>query len=700
MVRGMVVENENEQEQQVEDTSLLHPLEMDQILKLSAARHAGTSPTPPPLVGPSLVPFRDYLESWRSSLVRSVVHRAVEQLNLYHPLPVSDVMRTIDTSVRILLDAMIDQRMETVAPRVWERLNMPESQGLTLEQALQLIAISRYECMKLALPALEQHIDGATEGMLFLEQAHDTLVTHISQFYREALHKVNRALLALSHCNEVLVDTDDEEELLRDVCQIIVEKGDYRMVWVAMLDQNRRLQPVAQAGHEYGYLNAIKRLRSDLDQDDDSPVQTAIRTGEPCIVTDIANDPRTIFCQTEALRRGYASVIALPLITNGRTYGSIAIYAGELNAFDTEEVTLLTNLADNLAYGIGALRSREQHRRAEDALKKSEQRFRTLIERNADPIVVLCNGFICFANPAAEVAFGHPLTELLGQEFGIPALIDQKMELDVFDKEGNRTIKEMHAVEIEWENQKAFLATFRDVTVYKHLEATLEQRVRERTVRLLSELEERERTEQAILRHMVILESVQFAAERFLKTNNFQREIPVVLEHLGTATGVSRVVVFTVTIDDAGAVSPHVQGVWLSSVVQDTQDTEDRATLYKSSIGVRFAQWKELLRQGKPVFGDAQAFPAVERSLLEFYTIRSILVVPVFVDQTWWGCLEFDDFQHERSWTLTDVHTLKTAADIMGAAIRRYQVETALRSCEQALHTHEEDTGEKGERNP
>ena len=56
----------------------------------------------------------------------------------------------------------------------------------------------------------------------------------------------------------------------------------------------------------------------------------------------------------------------------------MAIYATEPNAFDDEEINLLLGLANDLAYGIMALRSRAEQRRAEEALKESEQKLRSL----------------------------------------------------------------------------------------------------------------------------------------------------------------------------------------------------------------------------------------------------------------------------------------------------------------------------------
>ena len=60
--------------------------------------------------------------------------------------------------------------------------------------------------------------------------------------------------------------------------------------------------------------------------------------------------------------------MALPLIDDAKAMGALTIYAHEANAFDTNEISLLQELADNLAYGVTALRTSAQHRQAEEQI--------------------------------------------------------------------------------------------------------------------------------------------------------------------------------------------------------------------------------------------------------------------------------------------------------------------------------------------
>jgi signal transduction histidine kinase len=71
----------------------------------------------------------------------------------------------------------------------------------------------------------------------------------------------------------------------------------------------------------------------------------------------------------EAAKRGIASSISLPLIVEGHVIGALGIYASEPDAFDEGESSLLSNLAENLSYGIASIRLAEKRRRADEELR-------------------------------------------------------------------------------------------------------------------------------------------------------------------------------------------------------------------------------------------------------------------------------------------------------------------------------------------
>ena len=195
----------------------------------------------------------------------------------------------------------------------------------------------------------------------------------------ESLHRANRALKTLNECNESLVHETNEDDLLNRVCGVFTEVGGYRMAWVGFAEfgAEKRVIPVARAGYEAGYLQTAD-IRWDETERGGGPTGTAVRTGKTYVARNILTQPQYEPWREAALKRGFASSIALPLKMRGRVFGVLTIYAPEPEAFDEEEVRLLGNLADNLTYGIIAIRTRVERERAEDALRQSESRLRFL----------------------------------------------------------------------------------------------------------------------------------------------------------------------------------------------------------------------------------------------------------------------------------------------------------------------------------
>ena len=196
--------------------------------------------------------------------------------------------------------------------------------------------------------------------------------------------QVNRALKMLSDCHQALVRAREEPELLGEMCRIIVEVGGYRMAWIGFKedDPEKSVRPVAQAGYEAGYLETLKITWADTERGR-GPTGTAIRTGRPATCQNMLTDPKFKPWRTEALKRGYASSLVLPLIVENQVMGALNIYAPEPDSFGTEELALLGELADNLAFGIQALRNRQALAATQKSLERRvEERTAELAHSN------------------------------------------------------------------------------------------------------------------------------------------------------------------------------------------------------------------------------------------------------------------------------------------------------------------------------
>jgi len=199
--------------------------------------------------------------------------------------------------------------------------------------------------------------------------------------------KAARALRMLYECNQIIVHAANESDFLRDICRTIVEVGSYRMAWVgyAVQDKKKTVRPVAQAGHEEGYLESLDITYADSERGR-GPTGEAIRTETISTARNISTDPNFAPWRPEALKRGYASSIAIPLIARGQTLGAIMMYAVEIDAFDTQEAGLLKEMADDIAYCISMLRLRDEHKRTDQELRKYREHLEELVEQRTEEL--------------------------------------------------------------------------------------------------------------------------------------------------------------------------------------------------------------------------------------------------------------------------------------------------------------------------
>ncbi len=183
--------------------------------------------------------------------------------------------------------------------------------------------------------------------------------------------QLNNTLVALRDSSFAMMHADDEHFYLEEVCRIIIEDCAHSMVWIGFADEeSKKVVPVAYSGFEEDYLKTLNITFDDTEHGQ-GPTGTSIRTGKPCICKNMLIDPKFKPWREEALKRGYASSIVLPIFLNNQVIGALTIYSTETNPFSEEEIKLLQELSDDISFGLTALRLRIAHKKAEEALKDS-----------------------------------------------------------------------------------------------------------------------------------------------------------------------------------------------------------------------------------------------------------------------------------------------------------------------------------------
>jgi len=282
--------------------------------------------------------------------------------------------------------------------------NLANFLALTLENRLQKNNLENTNI------SLEFRIEKRTEQ---LQQANLSLLKEMEErrMLDDALNHLNRELMAISSCNQVLIRAEDEQTLVNEVCKIIFDKAGYRMVWVGYVehDEDKTIRPIAWAGFDSAYIANSKLSWSDKSEHGRGPGSESIRSGQIITVKDFEAEHEISLWRKSVQKRGYKSGIALPLKDDiGNVFGVLVIYSSEIDAISPGEVKLLEELSGDLAFGITSLRLRKEHKLAVDALQQSEAHFHSLFDRVIDGVYRSTHeGTFVDINPAMVKMFGY-----------------------------------------------------------------------------------------------------------------------------------------------------------------------------------------------------------------------------------------------------------------------------------------------------
>jgi len=317
-----------------------------------------------------------------------------------------------------------------------------------------------------------------------------------SKHSEELLRRSNRELRAISSCNQLLIHANDEQNLINEVCNIICDEAGYHFVWIGFIEKNKEkiVRPVAWAGHEDGYLNEAKITWSEDSKYGLGPTGQAIRDKKTCYIQDLKTEQSFAPWTKIATKREYRSIISMPLKDRSKNvFGVMNIYSSETNAFTDNEIRLLNELSDDLAFGILSLRLRNAHKQIEETLFESEEKYRNLVEASMDAIYINKGNAITYLNPAALRLFGaqtpeqiigkspfdiiHPdyhqfikerISTLVDDDIPVPILEEKVVQLN-----GNIIDVEVAASPFSLKGQRAIQVVMRDISERKQFERTL-----------------------------------------------------------------------------------------------------------------------------------------------------------------------------------------------------------------------------------
>ncbi|MBT7952006.1 MAG: PAS domain S-box protein [Gammaproteobacteria bacterium] len=178
----------------------------------------------------------------------------------------------------------------------------------------------------------------------------------------EELDKTALAVEVLRSCSSAMIRAESELELVQHICDAVTSIDGYTYAWFgyAENDDIKSVSPVAQSGFDSEQFASAKFTWDDS-PNGCSPTGEAIKSREYVVSQDILNDPSCAYARDVALDKGFKSLIALPLkLGDESSIGVLEIYSDKLEIFTEDAISLLQQLANDLTFGIKALRTTAQ----------------------------------------------------------------------------------------------------------------------------------------------------------------------------------------------------------------------------------------------------------------------------------------------------------------------------------------------------
>ncbi len=174
------------------------------------------------------------------------------------------------------------------------------------------------------------------------------------------VQRLNRVYAVLSGINSLIVRTQNREELFQEACNIAVHAGGFKLAWIGLVDNDsQRVAAVAWSGAGQDYIEHIPMGMRVEQESEYGIVGQSIREGFTILVQNTAKDERIVLKQ-QALDRGFASFAVLPLSIAQQSIGVLVLYSEETHFFDDEEVLLLEELANDIAFSLDHLEKAEE----------------------------------------------------------------------------------------------------------------------------------------------------------------------------------------------------------------------------------------------------------------------------------------------------------------------------------------------------
>lgn len=197
------------------------------------------------------------------------------------------------------------------------------------------------------------------------------------------LLKANRYYRLSSKSNSSLLRANSEYELIQNICSLFVDEGDYSAASVAYINDINKAEFRRVFSKGDGQIDLLFSDRFNLIRKRLSPFITSVKLNKP-----VTFYPDELF-EDGSKEFGINKTIVIPLDGSGTAFGLLVLQIGDTRKVDSEEFTLINEIAGDLAFGISKFEMQSRHLTVRNALFETEEKFKRLINSTDDIIFTL-----------------------------------------------------------------------------------------------------------------------------------------------------------------------------------------------------------------------------------------------------------------------------------------------------------------------
>lgn len=307
---------------------------------------------------------------------------------------------------------------------------------------------------------------------------------------RDRLERLNLILRTIRSVDQVLLEEKDRDRLIKGICESLVNTRGYYNAWIALLDKSGQFTTFAEAGLGESFLPLAEQLKREGATD----CGRRALSQSSAVVT---NDPASS-CKDCPLAEGYRGRggITARLKYRGKLYGLLCASVPASLVTEVEECSLFEDVAGDIAFALYETELEEDRERVEEALRRSENRYRALFNSASDGMFVRdLEGYIIMVNDAMAELSGYTIDEMMKMNISqlLPAssvevtmkrqrrqledeseAVSQRYELQMIRKDGTeRPVEVVTSLLVDGEQFPIIQTIARDITEQKRARENL-----------------------------------------------------------------------------------------------------------------------------------------------------------------------------------------------------------------------------------